>query len=67
MLISQILNFDFNVNMVKGTWNGLVSHLHNEKASFGWAHFFLTGSRSKLIDFTQSFDTDYYCFLVSCH
>lgn len=58
------MNFRYSIDLVQGTWNGLVQHLHEDKATFGWAHFFQTESRSELIDFTQSFDTDYYCFFV---
>ena len=63
--LAAAMNFDYSVEFIKGTWNGLVQHLHLKKATFGWAHFFLTLDRSKLIDFTQSFDTDNYCFFVS--
>ena len=51
-------------SQVKGTWNGLVSHLNQEKSTIGWAHFFITASRAKLIDFTTPWDADRYCFFV---
>jgi hypothetical protein len=58
------MDFKYTVTEVQGTWNGLVKHLHEEKAVFGWAHFFITRDRRKLIDFTQYFDADKYCFFV---
>ncbi len=62
--IASIMDFKYEVTEVNGTWNVLVKHLHDGKSVFGWAHFFLTWDRSKLIDFSASFDGDRYCFLV---
>ncbi len=59
------MNFRYTIHTVGGAWNGLVRHLHEKKADFGFAHFFHTLDRGKLIDFTVPFDTDNYCFLVS--
>ena len=52
-------------SQVKGAWSGLVSHLNQEKATIGWAHFFVTADWAKLIDFTTPWDTDRLCLFVS--
>ena len=46
-------------------WSGVVADLINEKTDVGWAHLFLTEQRNQILDVPASFDTDYYCFLVT--
>ena len=55
---------DIHFLIGNGTYNGLVGDLQSEEADFG-CQLFILYDRLSIIAFSQPFDFDYDCFLIS--
>ena len=74
--IAAVLNFKYVISppsdgelwgaeVQPGVFSGLVGELQNEKSDVGWALLFITPDRYKYIEYTNPFEVDHLCYMVS--
>ena len=74
--IAAVLNFKYVIDppsdgelwgaeVKPGVFSGLVGELQYEKSDVGWALLFITPDRYKYIEYTNPFEVDHLCYMVS--
>ena len=74
--IATALNFKYSIaspsdgelwgaEVQPGVFSGLVGELQHGKSDVGWALLFITPDRYKYIEYTNPFEVDHLCYMVS--